>query len=426
MSDFSKYEVAPDQAHDKITVLAQMDELTYGMHRAQAAKDLKINLKTLDSVRKEERSKHLKEANGDIVERPRPWHAAVDPNLIANYLEENVTKHIALKHPEYATAITLWSLSTWLIDSWKIMPHLFFRSLTKGSGKTTALHIVEAFSVRAYVCANITPAALFRVIEEYKPTLFLDEVDRYLATQEELNGIMNAGHTRRTARVTRLEEVKGKYIPRNFNVFGGKCMAGIGRQMDTMMDRSIVIKMEKRLFDEPITKLPLTFFEDQYELRQQIARFAEDNHYATNSITTDIPNLGNDRSQDNWQPLFTVAELIGGSWPAKCLAAYKRIESISAEDAKEQDSVVIRILRELAPKIEKRRGAWLPAEELRSMLISDEEGEFFDWYQGNPITPKSIKKYLVKEAEVTHERQSSGSVYSLTDIRELVKRYVHD
>ena len=109
------------------------------------------------------------------------------------------------------------------------MPHLFFRSLTKGSGKTTALHIVEALVARSYVAANITPAALFRVIEQYAPTLLLDEVDRYLAQDEVLNGIMNAGHTRRTATVTRLIEVDGDYIPRKFNVFGDKCMAGIGK-----------------------------------------------------------------------------------------------------------------------------------------------------------------------------------------------------
>ena len=172
------------------------------------------------------------------------------------------------------------------------------------------MQIVEAFSARSYVCSNITSAALFRVIEKHSPTLILDEVDRYLAAKDELNGIMNAGHTRRTATVTRLEERDGDYIPRKFNVFGGKCMAGIGKQLDTMMDRSIIIKMEKRLQDESVAKLPLTFFENQNELRGKIARFAEDKKHAAMSITPDIPNLGNDRAQDNWLPLFIVADLI--------------------------------------------------------------------------------------------------------------------
>ena len=101
------------------------------------------------------------------------------------------------------------------------MPHLYIRSLTKESGKTTALQVVEALVCRSFVSANITPAALFRLIEQCSPTLLLDEVDRYLSDKEELNGIINAGHTRRTATVTRMEPSKDKYELLCFKVFGG-------------------------------------------------------------------------------------------------------------------------------------------------------------------------------------------------------------
>ncbi len=424
MDDFSKYET-DSQAYEQIALISKMDDLAYGMQRKEISTQLGVNLKTFDNLRKQKQADYLQEASDDIVENTSPWHNPIDSVEIGNDLQRLIFHHLALKHEEYATAIVLWSFSTWFIDAWQIMPHLFFRSLAKGSGKTKALQIVEAFSARSYVCSNITSAALFRVIEKHSPTLILDEVDRYLAAKDELNGIMNAGHTRRTATVTRLEERDGDYIPRKFNVFGGKCMAGIGKQLDTMMDRSIIIKMEKRLQDESVTKLPLTFFENQNELRRKIARFAEDKKRNAMSITPDVPNLGNDRAQDNWLPLFIVADLIGSHWPERCLAAYRRIEAISAEDAKEQELVVVRILRELAPHLEKRVGQWVPSEELRTMLIGDENSEFFDWYQGNPISAKSIKKYLVKEAGVAHERQSRGSVYSLTDLNELVQRYAH-
>jgi len=409
-------------AEDRIEELSKLSPLEYETNRTEAAKELNLRVKVLD---KQVTDRRIVETEiNDIVEPVSPWPDPVNAVKMADYIELTIQKHIALRHSEYATAITLWSLSTWLIDAWKIMPHLFFRSLTKGSGKTTALHLVEALAARSYVAANITPAALFRVIEQHSPTLLLDEVDRYLAQDEVLNGIMNAGHTRRTATVTRLEEVDGDYIPRKFNVFGGKCMAGIGKQLDTCMDRSIIVKMEKRLSDERVTKLPLMFFENHFDARRKIARFAEDNRFRATELAPNIPNLGNDRAQDNWLPLFIVSELIGGDWPKKCLAAYTKIEALSAEDAKDHETIVVRILRELAPYLEKQMGSWLPAAELRSILISNEESEFFDWYQGNPITAKSIKKYLAKEAGVSHERQSSGSVYSLPDIRDLVDRYV--
>ena len=69
--------------------------------------------------------------------------------------------------------------------------------------------------------------------------------------------------------------------------------------------------MEKRLQDESVPKLPLPFFENQNELRRKIARFAGDKRYNAMGITPYIPNLGNDRVQDNWLPLFIKADLIG-------------------------------------------------------------------------------------------------------------------
>ena len=68
-------------------------------------------------------------------------------------------------------------------------------------------------------------------------------------------------------------------------------------------------------------------------------------------------------------------------------------------------------------------GSWLPANELRNMLICDEDSEFNEWHVGNPISAKSIKKYL-RDAGVEHRRDKQGSHYSLKDLNELVKRYV--
>ena len=409
-------------AEERIEELSKLSPLEYETNRNEAAKELNLRVKVLDKQVTDRRI--VETETNDIVEPVSPWPDPVNAIKMADYIELTIQKHIALRHPEYATAITLWSLSTWLVDAWKIMPHLFFRSLTKGSGKTTALHLVEALAARSYVAANITPAALFRVIEQHSPTLLLDEVDRYLAQDEVLNGIMNAGHTRRTATVTRLEEVDGDYVPRKFKVFGGKCMAGIGKQLDTMMDRSIIVKMEKRLSNERVIKLPLTFFENHLEARRKIARFAEDNRFRATELAPNIPNLGNDRAQDNWLPLFIVSELIGGDWPKKCLAAYTKIEALSAEDAKDQETVVVRILRELAPHLENRVGHWVPSDELRSLLISDPDSEFCEWHIGNPISAKSIKKHL-RDAGVEHRRDKQGSHYNLGDLSELIKRYVH-
>ena len=72
-----------------------------------------------------------------------------------------------------------------------------------------------------------------------------------------------------------------------------------------------------------------------------------------------------------------------------------------------------------------RTGEWIGADDLRNLLINDTESEFFDWHMGNPITAKSLKKYLV-DAGVKWNRTRNGSFYSLSGIKERIKRYVRD
>jgi hypothetical protein len=46
-------------------------------------------------------------------------------------------------------------------------------------------------------------AALYCAIDRFHPTLLLDEGDTFLNDDPELRGVINAGHTRHTARVIR-------------------------------------------------------------------------------------------------------------------------------------------------------------------------------------------------------------------------------
>jgi hypothetical protein len=47
--------------------------------------------------------------------------------------------------------------------------------------------------------SNISSPAFFRVIEEMRPTLMIDEADTVLHRNDELRGILNSGYKRKTA-----------------------------------------------------------------------------------------------------------------------------------------------------------------------------------------------------------------------------------
>jgi hypothetical protein len=58
---------------------------------------------------------------------------------------------------------------------------------------------------RTAFASNISPAAVFRYIEAYRPTFTNDEADSFIRGSEELRGILNSGHTRHTAFIIRCE-----------------------------------------------------------------------------------------------------------------------------------------------------------------------------------------------------------------------------
>jgi hypothetical protein len=65
---------------------------------------------------------------------------------------------------------------------------------------------------------NISPAALFRSVESWTPTLLLNEADSFLCENEELHGLLNGGYTRPSSFVVRV--VGEELVPRQFSTRG--------------------------------------------------------------------------------------------------------------------------------------------------------------------------------------------------------------
>src|SRR5439155_12653817 len=104
--------------------------------------------------------------------------------------------------------------------------------------------------------ANISDAALFRAIAKLSPTLLLDEVDAIFGPKardrEELRGMLNAGY-RRGAVTHRMGGNKMTTLEA-FPVFCAKVFALIGDLPDTIADRAVRIRLERRTRDEPIER----------------------------------------------------------------------------------------------------------------------------------------------------------------------------
>src|SRR5207245_6803084 len=100
-------------------------------------------------------------------------------------------------------ALAVWILHTYAFHLRDVTSYIGIESPEKRCGKTTLLTVLSELVNRPVVAANISSPAFFRVIEETRPTLLIDEGDTFLQGNDELRGILNAGYSRDTAYVLR-------------------------------------------------------------------------------------------------------------------------------------------------------------------------------------------------------------------------------
>ena len=158
--------------------------------------------------------------------------------------------------------------------------------------------------------SSVSAAALFRSIEKWTPTLLIDEADTFLKENHELRGVLNAGHTRELAYVLRCD---GEQLePKRFSVWSPKAIACIGKLQETLSDRSIEIRLQRKTKAEETVPLRDTSPETFERLARQLMSWAMGNGGQIKAARPAFPAILNDRAADNWQPLLAIAETLGG------------------------------------------------------------------------------------------------------------------
>jgi hypothetical protein len=103
-----------------------------------------------------------------------------------------------------------------------------------------------------------------------------------------------------------------------FSSWCPKAIAAIGRFPDTLADRCIILRMQRKTPHERCERLRNL---DAKPLREQCVRFALDHAATVASARPEIPSSLNDRAADIWEPLFVLADLAGGDWPDRARQA---------------------------------------------------------------------------------------------------------
>jgi hypothetical protein len=233
------------------------------------------------------------------------------------------------------TAHALWVVHTHFMNAWETTPRLAFLSPEPGSGKTRALEITELLVPRPVSAVNMSPAALFRMVghEDGLPTILFDEIDTIFGPKakenEELRGLLNAGY-RRGAKTYRCTVAGKKVEVEEIEAFSAVALAGLGDLPDTILTRSVIVRMRRRAPNEQVEPYRRRLHGAEGEdIRQRIALWSE-----ATDLSDAIPDLPEgivDRDADVWEALVAVADGAGGDWPERARVAAVALVAQSRE-----------------------------------------------------------------------------------------------
>ena len=352
-----------------------------------------------------------------IVEEIVPWETPVDLGELVEEVEERIKRHLILP-PESRVSIALWVAAAYVFDSFRIFPRVVIHSPEKRCGKTTCMEILQALVPRGILASNVSPAAVFRVIEDFRPTLLIDEADSFLKDNEQLRGIINSSHTKAGAYVIRCDGDQNKV--RKFSTWAPIVLAGIQRVADTIMDRSIIIELQRKGDGEKVDRLPVGLDEVMVPLRRKMARWAEDNGNILRGANPDLPRGGNDRARDNWFPLFAVADAMGPEWRDRAAAAF-----LAASGREEDETIGGMLLADLRSVYTNRRVDSVWSCDLIHDLTEMEERPWAKWK--GEFTPRTLsnmlKTYGISSGDIRMEDKVKKG-YHLKKCMEAFNRYL--
>lgn len=386
---------APD-AQAEVKRLAGLDAAAYETERKGAAARLGWRAAILDA--EVNRARPGKPAGAEDPDAPEAietieaWPDPVNGDALAGEIRDRLRAHVIFASPADADCAALWLLGSYLMDTWRLWPRLLITSPTKACGKSTLLEVLDAMAHRGFIASNASPAAIFRAIEAWQPTLLLDEADTWMKANEELAGILNSGHTRRTARIIRVVESKGELMPVAFSTWCPIAIAGIGTQRDTLMSRSIIIGLRRKLNDETVERLPFDLHRQLHRIRRQAARWAADNALRIGAMDAEPPACGNDRMQDNFTPLTRIAAALGGPWPDRMVTAYAAKAQVRDDDSEATNIMLLRDVWSLFESNPHQRTR--SSSELVEHLLGMDDRPWPEYRHGRPLTASTIARML--------------------------------
>jgi len=344
-------------------------------------------------------------------------------------VETFLGRFVAYPSEAARVAVVLWVAHAHLLAAFESTPRLAFLSPEPGSGKTRALEVLEPLVPRPLHSVNVTPAYLFRKVSDPagSPTVLFDEIDTVFGPRakdnEDIRGLLNAGH-RRGATAGRCV-VRGKVIEtEELPAYCAVAVAGIGDLPDTLLSRSVVIRMKRRSPAERVEPFRhRQHAPEGHEIGDRLAEWAEGVAAEMTGAWPDMPDGVEDRNADVWEALLAVADAAGGDWPDRARVA---AVALVADSLAGTPSLGVRLLADLRDVFKADGNVAATTDALLTKLRGVEEGPWDD-LRGKPLDARGLARrlrpYEIKP-KVLRVGDSTPRGYDPADFHDAWSRYL--
>lgn len=348
------------------------------------------------------------------------------PTLLTE-LSDFVRRFVALSRAQ-ADVCALWIAHTHAIEASDFTPYLNITSPLPRSGKTTLLQLLTLLAANPWYTGRVTSAVLVRKTDKSHPSLLLDESDAAFQANREyaeaLRGVLNTGYER-DGKYSMCVQVKNDWQPRDFSTFSPKAIAGIGRLPDTVEDRSLPIRLKRKLASERCEGFRKRKVLPEAEaLRERLAQWAKRNVKQLRGADPEMPSELNDRQKDVCEPLVAIAELAGADWSARVRQAL--VELVRAQ-ASYEEAHGIRLLADIRSCFEKHGTDRIKSFALLGSLTGNEEGGWAEFQRGFPLTAAGLARLLRPFDIRPHDVRFNDGIfkgYARGDFEDAFARYL--
>ncbi len=331
-------------------------------------------------------------------------------------INKEICKFIDLD-PLSTNVVTLWIIYTYFLYIWKIMPLLIISADDEHHDNMSMLF--DILLKLSYDAKKVTTISrkdfLLWESSDGRPTHLFDD-PAIIKNRKMLNLIINSYLADEAHICTG--------VGKGHSFWGAKVLASYGGLPYAIKCRGIVLDLTQRNNSHRAARLTPIDIRSLVELRDYILRNTELLHAEVRGAQPVMPKCLSTTEQDNWEPLFKIAMVVGEGWLEKVTNAATLLSTVQDQDgkvnglllsdiheivsARKSDQIGTRtLINKLCEKNAELWGAYDRGVKISAIQIADHMRAFglkSQWIRTKGVKQTSLDGYLKSKIEIAYQR----------------------